>query len=63
MRAVIYTRTSTNKQSTAMQLEPLQTLVERSGYELVEIIEDEGVSGTVLGNNRNWRGILQIINL
>ena len=53
MRAVIYTRTSTNKQSTAMQLEPLQTLVERSGYELVEIIEDEGVSGTILGNNRN----------
>ena len=53
MRAVIYTRTSTNKQSTGSQLEPLKTLVERSGYELVEIIEDEGVSGTILGNNRN----------
>ena len=63
MRAVIYTRTSTNKQSTAMQLEPLQTLVERSGYELVEIIEDEGVSGTVLGNNRNGMSrVMQMVN-
>ena len=63
MRAVIYTRTSTNKQSTAMQLEPLQTLVERSGYELVEIIEDEGVSGTILGNNRNGMSrLMQMVN-
>ena len=46
-----------------MQLEPLQTLVERSGYELVEIIEDEGVSGTVLGNNRNGMSrVMQMVN-
>jgi len=58
MRAVIYTRTSTNKQSTGSQLEPLKTLVSRSGYELVEIIEDTGVSGTILGKSRNGMGRL-----
>lgn len=53
MRAVIYTRTSTSKQKTDSQLLPLKTLVKRSGFELVDIIEDTGVSGSVLGNKRN----------
>ena len=53
MRAIIYTRTSTGKQKTDSQLHPLQTLVSRSGFELVETIEDVGVSGTVLGSKRN----------
>jgi DNA invertase Pin-like site-specific DNA recombinase len=61
MRAVIYTRTSTSRQSTAMQLAPLKTLVERSGYELVEIIEDEGVSGTIRGNNRDGMNKLMMM--
>jgi len=52
MRAVIYTRTSTKSQKTDMQLDALHTLVERNGYDLIDTIEDVGVSGTVLGSNR-----------
>lgn len=58
MRAIIYTRTSTKKQSTDMQLDLLHSMVKRSGYELVEVIEDVGVSGTILGANRNGMGKL-----
>jgi len=52
MRAVIYTRTSTTQQKTDSQLEVLKTLVSNSGYDLVDIIEDVGVSGTKLGHTR-----------
>lgn len=63
MRAVIYTRTSTSKQSTGSQLEPLKTLVSNHGYELVEIIEDVGVSGTILGKSRNGMGkVMEMVN-
>ena len=63
MRAVIYTRTSTNKQSTGSQLEPLKTLVSNHGYELVEIIEDVGVSGTILGKSRNGMSkVMEMVN-
>ena len=63
MRAVIYTRTSTNKQSTGSQLEPLKTLVLNHGYELVDIIEDIGISGTILGKNRNGMGrVMEMVN-
>lgn len=58
MRAIIYTRTSTKKQSTDMQLDLLHSMVKRSGYELVEVIEDVGVSGTILGANRDGMGKL-----
>ena len=53
MRAVIYTRTSTSSQRTDMQLDALNALVKRSGYELVDTIEDCGVSGTILGSKRD----------
>ena len=53
MRAVIYTRTSTSSQRTDMQLDALNELVKRSGYELVDTIEDCGVSGTILGSKRD----------
>jgi DNA invertase Pin-like site-specific DNA recombinase len=49
IRAVIYTRTSTQQQRTDMQLDALHALVKNSNYELVEVIEDVGVSG---GKNR-----------
>ena len=63
MRAVIYTRTSTNKQSTGSQLEPLKTLVLNHGYELVDIIEDIGISGTILGKNRNGMArVMEMVN-
>ena len=53
MRAVIYTRTSTSSQRTDMQLDALNELVKRSGYELVDTIEDCGVSGTIIGSKRD----------
>ena len=52
MRAAIYTRTSTRQQRTDSQLEALHTMVRRSGYELVETIEDKGVSGSKKGRQR-----------
>ena len=63
MRAIIYTRTSSRNQSTAMQLGALQELVKRSGYDLVDVIEDKGVSGTILGNNRDgMHKVMQMVN-
>jgi len=53
MRAVIYTRTSTRQQRTDIQLEALNTMVERSGWDLVDTIEDIGVSGGRRGETRD----------
>ena len=44
-RAAIYTRVSTKRQDTATQLHQLRELAERSGFDLVGIYEDEGISG------------------
>jgi len=63
MRAIIYTRTSTKNQSTDMQLEALNTMVERSGYDLVETIEDIGVSGRKKGRQREgMHKVMQMVN-
>tara|TARA_Y100000310_G_scaffold165982_1_gene165725 strand:- start:356 stop:949 length:594 start_codon:yes stop_codon:yes gene_type:complete len=63
MRAVIYTRTSTSRQSTASQLEALSTMVSRSGYDLVETIEDIGVSGTKRGKQREGMArVMRMVN-
>ena len=63
MRAVIYTRTSTSRQSTDSQLEALNTMVSRSGYDLVEIIEDKGVSGTKKGRQRaGMAKVMEMVN-
>ena len=63
MRAVIYTRTSTLQQRTDIQLEALKTLVANSGYDLVNIIEDVGVSGTKLGNTRDgMKKLMAMVN-
>ena len=56
MRAIIYVRTSTRRQSGEMQLKTLQDMVDRSGYDLIEVIQDIGVSGTVLGKSREGMG-------
>jgi len=53
MRAVIYTRTSTRQQRTDIQLDALNTMVERSGWDLVDTIEDIGVSGGKRGETRS----------
>ena len=53
MKAIIYTRTSTKKQSTDMQLKTLHDMVSRCGYDLVDVIEDVGVSGTIRGSSRD----------
>jgi len=63
MRALIYTRTSTKNQSTDMQLEALNTMVARSGYDLVETIEDIGVSGRIKGRQREgMKKVMQMVN-
>jgi len=63
MRAVIYTRTSHRRQQTDIQLEALHTLVERSGYELIEVIEDLGISGGKKGRDRTgMRHLMEMVN-
>ena len=63
MRAVIYTRTSTSRQGTDSQLDVLKTMVSNSGYDLVEIIEDIGVSGTKLGFTRDgMKKLMAMVN-
>ena len=63
MRAVIYTRTSTAHQTTDSQLEALRSMVSRSGYDLVEIIEDKGVSGTKSGRERKGMAkVMEMVN-
>jgi len=61
MRAVIYTRTSTKQQRTDMQLDALHTLVKNSNYELVDVIEDVGVSGGKKGRTR--AGMVQLMEM
>ena len=60
MRAAIYTRTSTRQQRTDIQLEALNTMVERSGWDLVDTIEDIGVSGGRRGETRDGMKKLMI---
>lgn len=46
VRVAIYTRVSTDKQSVASQRVSLEDWAKRSGYEVVAVFEDRGVSGT-----------------
>ena len=63
MRAVIYSRCSTALQTTDLQVEPLKELVKRSGYELVEIIEDKGVSGSKTSAERKGMSkLMKMVN-
>ena len=63
MRALIYTRTSTRQQRTDSQLEVLHTLVHRSGYDLVDTIEDIGVSGSKKGRQREGMArVMEMVN-
>ena len=63
MRAVIYCRTSTKNQKTDSQMKPLQELAERSQYDVVEVIEDIGVSGAVAGRRREGMGrVMEMVN-
>ena len=63
MRALIYTRTSTRHQRTDSQLDALNTLVSRSGYELVDTIEDIAVSGTKKGRQRKGMAkVMEMVN-
>jgi DNA invertase Pin-like site-specific DNA recombinase len=45
-RAVIYTRVSTDKQTTDNQLRELKQVIKRHGWELIQTYQDKGVSGT-----------------
>jgi len=61
MRALIYTRTSTRQQRTDSQLKALREMVERSGYDLMDTIEDIGVSGTKKGRQRE--GMAKVMDM
>jgi len=45
MRAVIYSRVSTNDQTVENQLKVLREIAEKKGLEIVKEISDEGISG------------------
>ena len=49
-RVAIYTRVSTNGQTTENQRRELKAVAKRSGWKVVEIYEDAGVSGRSSGN-------------
>src|SRR3981081_4889270 len=44
-RAAIYLRVSTREQSTAMQRAALEEVAARSGWQIVAVYEDAGISG------------------
>jgi len=45
-----------------MQLKTLHDMVDRSGYDLIEVIQDIGVSGTILGKSREGMGkVMQMV--
>jgi DNA invertase Pin-like site-specific DNA recombinase len=46
MRAAIYLRVSTKEQTTENQRRELQAVAERRGFEVVEVYEDHGISGS-----------------
>ena len=45
-KAVIYTRVSTDKQTTTNQLRELKQVIKRHGWELVHTYQDKGISGS-----------------
>ena len=45
-RVAIYLRVSTSKQDTDNQRRELETVAERSGWKVVKIYEDNGISGS-----------------
>ena len=48
-RVAVYLRVSTSKQDTDNQLRELVAVAERSGWEIVGIYEDAGISGAKAG--------------
>ena len=44
-RVAIYLRVSTSKQETSNQRRELETVAERSGWQVVRVFEDAGISG------------------
>ena len=45
-RVAIYARVSTDKQQTSNQVLVLEEIAERSGYNIIQIYEDKGISGS-----------------
>jgi DNA invertase Pin-like site-specific DNA recombinase len=45
-RVCIYARVSTSQQTTENQIQALREVAERSGYEIVKIYSDDGISGS-----------------
>ena len=52
MRVAIYTRVSTDGQTTTNQLRELRVVAKRHGWEVVETFTDEGISGAKGRNGR-----------
>src|SRR5260370_1234247 len=51
-RIAIYLRVSTDKQTTNNQRRELEAVAERSGWEVVKVYQDAGISGVKLGRSR-----------
>jgi len=45
-RVCLYVRVSTDKQTTENQIQALSDIAERSGYQIVRIYSDNGISGS-----------------
>jgi DNA invertase Pin-like site-specific DNA recombinase len=58
MRAAIYVRVSTDKQTVENQVRELRQIAERRGWEIVEQYSDAGISGS---KGRNGRPGLDLI--
>jgi DNA invertase Pin-like site-specific DNA recombinase len=52
MKVAIYVRVSTKQQSVDMQLVDLQAVADKSGWDIVKIYRDDGVSGSVPSEQR-----------
>ena len=63
MKAVIYCRTSTSQQSTNSQMKPLMEYCQNSQYDLIDVIEDTGVSGSKKGRSREgMKKVMEMVN-
>jgi DNA invertase Pin-like site-specific DNA recombinase len=51
-RIAIYLRVSTSKQETSYQRRELEAVARRSGWEIVKVYEDAGISGAKGRNGR-----------
>jgi len=55
-KVCLYVRVSTQTQTTENQIQALKEVAERSGYEIVKIYSDDGISGSKGREDKGRRG-------